>query len=235
MQTTGGTALTAPREGRGLDRRLIWLLVAAAGVTLDQITKQLAVTHLDPQRPVPLLGGLLRLQLTWNDGAAFSLGGGGRFTAVFTCFAALVFLGVTWYVFARLRHRGWALVLGLLTAGQTGNLIDRLTRPPAFGVGHVVDFLQLPYWPIFNVADMCVTAAAIGIVWLAVVKNVPPGEIKPENATETAETTESAETSEAAETSEPPAATESVGTDERGEPAEQAGESTATVDGEGRR
>jgi len=153
-------------------------LVAAAGLGLDQLTKQLAVTRLDPQDPVVLLGGLLRLQLTWNDGAAFSLGGGGQFTVVFTCFATAVFLGVTGYVFTRLRHRGWALVLGLLTAGLTGNLVDRLTRPPGFGVGHVVDFLQLPYWPIFNVADMCVTAAAIGIVWLAVVKNVAPGEVK---------------------------------------------------------
>lgn len=182
MQTTGRTSLNTATSDGGrarLDRRLVWLLVAAAGLGLDQFTKQLAVTRLDPQEPVVLLGGLLRLQLTWNDGAAFSLGGGGQFTAVFTVFACLVFLGVTWYVFARLRHRGWALVLGLLTAGLTGNLVDRLTRPPAFGVGHVVDFLQLPYWPIFNVADMCVSAAAIGIVWLAVVTNVSPGEVKP--------------------------------------------------------
>jgi len=180
MQTTRGTALTptAPPTGqarRGIDRRLVWLLITVTGLAVDQVTKQLAVTRLDPTRPVEVLGPLLRLQLTWNDGAAFSLGGGARITWVFTTFAAIVLVGVVGYAFARLRHRGWAVVLGLLGAGITGNLTDRLLRPPGFGVGHVVDFLQLPYWPIFNVADICVTSAAVGIVWLAVIKNVSPG------------------------------------------------------------
>jgi signal peptidase II len=64
------------------------------------------------------------------------------------------------------------VALGLLCAGVGGNLTDRLFRAPGFLRGHVVDFLQLPRWPIFNVADMCITGAAILILVLSVIKNV---------------------------------------------------------------
>jgi signal peptidase II len=80
------------------------------------------------------------------------------------------------FVVARLAptlgHRGWAVALGLLCAGVGGNLTDRLFREPGFLRGHVVDFLQLPHWPIFNVADMCITSAAVLILVLSVLKNV---------------------------------------------------------------
>ncbi|MDN5725927.1 MAG: signal peptidase II [Propionibacteriales bacterium] len=167
MQTTRRTPLRP-------DRRLIWGLTALIGLSIDQVAKTAALARLDPDAPISLLGGLLTLQLAWNDGAAFSLGGGGNLTWLFTTFAVLVFCGVTWFVLRRLRHRGWGLVLGLLTAGVLGNLADRLFRPPGPGVGHVVDYLQLPKWPIFNVADIFVTSAAIGIIWLSVIKNVSP-------------------------------------------------------------
>jgi signal peptidase II len=72
----------------------------------------------------------------------------------------------------RLGHGGWAVALGLLTAGVGGNLTDRIFRSPGVLRGHVVDFLELPYWPVFNVADMCITAAAVMVVVLAVIKNV---------------------------------------------------------------
>jgi signal peptidase II len=63
-----------------------------------------------------------------------------------------------------LASTGWALGLGFLLAGVLGNLTDRIFRAPAPLRGHVVDFLQLPHWPIFNVADMCINAAAVVIV-----------------------------------------------------------------------
>jgi signal peptidase II len=72
----------------------------------------------------------------------------------------------------RLGHGGWAVALGLLTAGVSGNLTDRIFRSPGILRGHVVDFLQLPHWPIFNVADLCITTAAVMVVVLAVIKNV---------------------------------------------------------------
>jgi signal peptidase II len=67
------------------------------------------------------------------------------------------------------------VALGLLTAGVAGNLVDRLFREPGVLRGHVVDFLQLPHWPIFNVADMCITSAAVLIMLLAVIKNIGIG------------------------------------------------------------
>jgi signal peptidase II len=64
----------------------------------------------------------------------------------------------------RLGSTGWAVALGLLLAGILGNLTDRVFRSPGFLRGHVVDFLQLPHWPIFNVADMCINVAAALII-----------------------------------------------------------------------
>lgn len=133
--------------------------VATVGLAADLATKAWAVSALEPETPVPLLGEVLRLYLIRNSGAAFSLGNG--HTWIFTLLAATVLVGLLAYVVPRLRHRGWAVGIGLVLAGIAGNLVDRLTRPPGFGVGHVVDFLQLPHWPIFNVADICVTGGAV--------------------------------------------------------------------------
>ena len=64
----------------------------------------------------------------------------------------------------RVRSRVWAVAFGLLLAGIAGNLTDRLVRDPGPLRGHVVDFLMLPHWPVFNVADMCINAAAVLIL-----------------------------------------------------------------------
>ncbi|GAB3697657.1 signal peptidase II [Mariniluteicoccus flavus] len=167
--------------------------VAAVGLALDVITKVWAVAALEPATPVPLVGDLLRLYLIRNPGAAFSIGDG--YTWVFTLLAAAVLTGLLAYVVPRLRHRGWAVGLGLVGAGIAGNLIDRLTRPPGFAVGHVVDFLQLPHWPIFNVADMCVTGGAVltMIVWFRSgvgYDGVPDPERKPKATARVTETPE---------------------------------------------
>lgn len=147
--------------------------VAVVALALDFSTKQLAVSHLDPADPPSYLGGLITLQLIRNSGAAFSLGE--NYTIVFTALATLALLFVLIVLFRRIAHLGWAVALGLLTAGVAGNLADRIFRPPSLFHGHVVDFLQLPHWAIFNVADMCVTSAAVLIVVLAIFKNVSLG------------------------------------------------------------
>lgn len=149
-----------------------WLfgVVAVAAVGLDLLTKALAVRYLNPLHPPVLLGGLLHLQLTRNPGAAFSLGE--SFTPVFAVLSILVLVFVVAVLVRKLGHRGWAVALGLLAGGVAGNLSDRLFRPPGFLRGHVVDFLQLPHWAIFNVADACVTSAAALIVILAIFRNV---------------------------------------------------------------
>jgi signal peptidase II len=174
VQTARGTAVAAEVGATAvrspLTYRLVWATVALVGLALDVSTKIIAVSRLDPAEPIRLLGGLLTLRLIRNPGAAFSQGA--QFTYVFAVVAVLVLAFVIIRLVPQLRHPGWAVALGLLCAGVGGNLTDRLFRAPGPFRGHVVDFLELPYWPIFNVADMCITAAAVLIMVLAVVRNV---------------------------------------------------------------
>lgn len=147
-------------------RRTAWTFVLWAVVyALDQITKVLAVRNLEPGVVQPFVGELLQFHLIRNPGAAFSLATGS--TWIFTILSAAVVVFVV-RLSRRLRSTGWALALGFLLAGATGNLTDRLLRQPGFARGHVVDFLQLPNWPIFNVADMSICCAAVLIAVLAV-------------------------------------------------------------------
>jgi signal peptidase II len=136
---------------------LAWLV----GLVLDQVTKALAAHRLSGASDVRVIGTLLQLRLTRNAGAAFSTGT--QFTIVLSCLAVVATVVVV-VIALRARTVVWAVALGLLLAGITGNLTDRLLRDPAPLRGHVVDFLMLPHWPIFNVADVCITVAAALIV-----------------------------------------------------------------------
>jgi signal peptidase II len=127
-------------------------------IVLDQIVKQLSLTHLTGSAPVRLLGGAIYLNLTRNSGAAFSMGG--NYTYVFPVIAVLVVSGIIW-LSRRLRSIGWAISFGLIIGGAIGNLIDRLFRAPGVFRGQVVDMISLfdpagrayPIPAIFNIAD----------------------------------------------------------------------------------
>ena len=173
VQAARGTAITSLSDVGPIERRRLRLLVAliaVAGLTADLVTKIIAVTHLEPLASVRLLGGLLTLRLIRNPGAAFSQGQ--RFTYVFAIAGIIVLAFVIIKLVPRIGHPAWAVAIGLLCAGVAGNLTDRLFRPPGPLRGHVIDFLELPHWPIFNVADMCITAAAILIMFLSVIKGI---------------------------------------------------------------
>lgn len=173
VQAARGTAITSVSDAAPIERRrlrLIVALVAVAGLAADIATKIIAVTQLEPLASVRLLGGLLTLRLIRNPGAAF--GQGQRFTYVFAIAGIIVLAFVIIKLVPRIGHPAWAVAIGLLCAGVAGNLTDRLVRPPGPLRGHVIDFLELPHWPIFNVADMCITAAAIMIMFLSVVKGI---------------------------------------------------------------
>ncbi len=120
------------------------LLIAAFAIGLDQWTKFLAEANLDPQEPVRTLGGLVYLSLTWNSGAAFSLGT--DYTWIFTIIASavVVFLIV---LSRRIVYPAWSIAIGLVLGGAAGNLVDRYFREPGFAHGHVVDFISVfkPY------------------------------------------------------------------------------------------
>jgi signal peptidase II len=128
---------------------------------LDQGTKSLAVARLEGRPPVRVLGDLLQLTLVRNPGAAFSTGT--SYTIVLSL-VALIATVVVLVLARRLRNRLWAFGLGCLLGGVLGNLTDRVFREPSVLRGHVVDFIALPHWPVFNVADMSINVAAAVII-----------------------------------------------------------------------
>lgn len=157
MQAAGGTSLEPAAAGPVRRPRVVLAIVAVVAYAVDVVTKLLAVEHLTGRADVELVGEILQLRLTRNPGAAFSTGTG--YTSVLSV-AAIVAVVVILWLTRRVRDRLWAVALGLLLAGVSGNLTDRLLRAPGPLRGHVVDFLMLPNWPIFNIADICINLAA---------------------------------------------------------------------------
>ena len=160
---TSGDEPTPEDRPRG-PRITLFLAVAVLVVALDQISKAIVVALLADHAPISLLGGLLTLDYTRNPGAAFSMGTG--FTVVFTAVAIGVVV-VILRTARRLYSVAWAVALGALLGGAVGNLVDRLTRDPGFGRGHVVDWIELPHYPVFNLADAAICCAAVGMVVLS--------------------------------------------------------------------
>lgn len=145
--------LAGRRPGR---RSLLILTIAAAVVAVDQATKTWALNALaDGPRHVL---GTLQLNLSFNPGAAFGVGKGlGPWILVG---GILVMLYLARYS----RHMtGWVptLAIGLVLGGAAGNLVDRLFRGHG---GAVVDFIDLQWWPIFNVADMAISIGAVLLI-----------------------------------------------------------------------
>ena len=135
---------------------------AAIVAVLDQLTKQWALSEL-ADAPIDLVGSL-RLNLVFNDRAAFSLGFGST-TAIAlvgcTLVVVLVVMGV------RAEQRAWALGLGIILGGALGNLADRAFRAgDGFLGGRVVDMVDLQWWPVFNLADVSLWVG-IGVLLLA--------------------------------------------------------------------
>ena len=140
----------------------IWLI--------DFATKVWAQNTLSTREPVQLIGTLLQLTYVENSGAAFSLGTSS--TLIFSIIAMATAITITYYS-KRITSKGWALVLGLVLGGVFGNLTDRIFRQPAVLRGAVIDWIQLPHWPVFNVADSAIVIAACVAVVLSA-RNITP-------------------------------------------------------------
>lgn len=141
------------------------LLTAASIILIDQLTKLWAVATLEGQSRIRLLGELFGFDFVRNPGAAFSLGTSS--TWLFTVISAVITVLLLTYALPRVTHSGWAWALGGMLGGAAGNLIDRLVRDPGFPVGHVVDFLRLPNFPLFNIADIAITFSVIAMMLLS--------------------------------------------------------------------
>jgi lipoprotein signal peptidase len=146
--------------------RRVGVLFAVAGtaLTLDILSKIAVVAELEHREPIRLLSGLLTLTVSRNSGAAFSIGTG--MTIVFTVIAVGVIVAIL-RTARRLASLPWAISLGLLLGGATGNLVDRIVRSPAPFQGHVVDWIELPHWPVFNLADSAIVCGGALAVLLA--------------------------------------------------------------------
>ncbi len=173
--TDGGKEPRRPRVARGA------LVAVVAGILLvvDQGSKQWALSRLSDGRVVEALGSL-QFTLTWNTGASFSIGDDlelGPYIAVL----ALVVVG--WLLLSgQTTSKLGAVAAGMVSGGAIGNLLDRALRSgPAgqevgFMGGAVVDFIDVQWWPIFNVADMGVVGGALALVVASIIHGDPRAE-----------------------------------------------------------
>ena len=137
-------------EGRTALKVRTWrtlFSVAWAVWILDLATKIWAVNNLSYKSNVKVIGEFFQLTFVRNPGAAFSFAAG---ATVFLSIFSLIVLG-----------------------GILGNMVDRIFREPGVLRGHVIDWLQLPNWPVFNIADMAIVSAAV-ISMVLTVRNIPP-------------------------------------------------------------
>ena len=141
---------------------LIWIL--------DLATKAWAVSQLANREPVKILGSFFQLTFIRNSGAAFSFASNA--TLFLSLFGIIVALGVIYFA-PKITSKGWSVVLGLVLGGVLGNLMDRIFREPSFLRGHVIDWMQLPNWPIFNIADSAIVIAA-GLAMILTARNISP-------------------------------------------------------------
>jgi len=143
--------------------RLVGLIAAVGVATLviDQLTKHWAVNSL-VSGPRDVIW-TLRFQLLFNDGVAFSMGSGKGIGPWISVLALAMVVGLS--LGATSRHRIGAVAAGLIAGGAFGNLADRAFRGDrGFMHGAVVDFIDLQWWPVFNVADAGVVVGAALLV-----------------------------------------------------------------------
>jgi signal peptidase II len=160
-----GSPAPDPSDASPPTQRRVGVLVSTALIVLAlDISSKVTVVAQLSGRSVRLLGGFLTLLVSRNPGAAFSIGT--SMTIVFSVIAVSVIV-VILRTSRRIRSIPWALTLGLLLGGATGNLTDRIFRYPGLFRGYVVDWIELPHWPVFNLADSAIVCGGILAVLLS--------------------------------------------------------------------
>jgi signal peptidase II len=139
--------------------------LAAAVLALDQLTKQIVDAALSRGEAVDLFFGI-EITNVRNDGVAFGLLAGGDVPVIAFTVCALAVL-LAYFAMDPARPGGW-IAVGLICGGALGNLVDRLT------IGSVIDFIDPPLWPAFNLADV---AIVLGVAMLVLTVRLPaPGD-----------------------------------------------------------
>ena len=159
--STGETQVGASVDVNTRSRIQAPLALVLAVVLLDQATKAWALRTL-ADGPVRLIGDWADFRLAWNSGSAFSMLSGSTW---FLTALGIVLLGVLIYALTRATDPINKIALALLLGGALGNLTDRFFRAPGVGQGHVVDFIRVGSWPVFNIADSAITIGVIVVMW----------------------------------------------------------------------
>ena len=186
VSSSEATSVTTPRRWR--------LVLGALAVVLavDQISKRWALGRLSPETiggagEIIEVIGPLQFNLAFNTGASFSIGSGsGALIGVI----ALVIVAVLGFMARRIESRAQLILIGVIMGGALGNIIDRLTRvgetnpftgevATGFMSGAVVDFIDVQFWPIWNVADMAVVCGGIALAVLSAFAPVPGDDDEP--------------------------------------------------------
>lgn len=159
-------------------KMIVFLVTMFLVVVVDQVTKALVAALMEPGGSVTLIPHVISITYTRNAGAAFGLfAGSGQI--VFWSALVVVVLMLFWFYRSHQQKNAWAFVaLGLLIGGAVGNLGDRVFR------GRVVDFFDLGWWPVFNVADLAIVAGVIMLIVVMVLEMTGRGakeEVKPES------------------------------------------------------
>lgn len=155
------TATPGGAEAGGTKPHARYASIVAALVVADWLTKALVQRFMDPYQQIDLIGEYLRLTYIFNPGAAFGihLGDASRGVFLILSIVALIALLGMYYV-TPARAEGRLVAIALIVGGALGNLVDRVRHEHG-----VVDFLDMGVgtvrWPVFNVADVAVTAGAV--------------------------------------------------------------------------
>lgn len=153
--------------------RTLTALIAVAIVVADQATKHWALNALGDGRTIDVVGSL-RFNLAFNTGMAFAKGQGiGPIIAV-------VGVIVVTYLLVALRRdtKPGAVLVGMVAGGAAGNIVDRLFRGDAWLRGAVVDFIDLQWWPIFNIADAAIVLGAGALVIASLLPEKPAADLE---------------------------------------------------------
>ncbi|MFA5338893.1 MAG: signal peptidase II [Candidatus Omnitrophota bacterium] len=134
-----------------LRKGLAPFIIAASVVIIDQVTKAVAAAKLTSVGSLPAIGTIVNFTLVKNTGAAFGLF---RYQTVVLVVISVIAIAFTIFYLAK-KKPALYLPFSLILGGAAGNLIDRLR------FGYVIDFIDVHFWPVFNVADSCITIGAV--------------------------------------------------------------------------
>ena len=160
----------APDSDKTLGSWRVPILLSVAVVVADQLSKHWAVNRLTDGRTIDLIGSL-RFNLAFNSGMAF-----GRAEGMGPLIAVVATLVIVWLLVS-LRTVGGRLNtfgIGCVIGGAAGNLVDRAFRQEAWLRGSVVDFIDLQWFPIFNIADMAINVGAAALILNALLTSRRP-------------------------------------------------------------